>query len=205
MKCGKPIQSDEQEYCYDCSRFEYAFEQGRSLWVHKQPVSGAIYQYKFHNRRCYAAVFAREIVAKYGGWIEEKRIDAIIPVPLHWRKKRKRGFNQAELLAEYILKELKEQGSSRKDVMSASDIIVLKKVLFRVKNTKPQKLLDDRDRQLNLQGAFRVSEKWNPVQTVLLVDDIYTTGATIHRIAKQLKKAGVQKVYFLTISIGQGL
>lgn len=203
MKCGKPIQSDEQEYCYDCSRFEYAFEQGRGLWVHQQPVSGAIYQYKFHNKRCHASVFAHEIVKKYGRWIEEKEIDAVIPVPLHWKKKRKRGFNQAELLADYIVKEWNEQRDKEK--IRSLRLYVLKNVLYRVKNTKPQKMLNDRERQENLHNAFGILRGWKPVHTVLLVDDIYTTGATIHRIAKILKKAGVQKVYFLTISIGQGL
>lgn len=61
------------------------------------------------------------------------------------------------------------------------------------------------ERQNNLKGAFGVSSAWKPCKNVLIVDDIYTTGNTIHRIAKVLKKAGVQKVYFLTISIGQGL
>ena len=198
MKCGKPIQSAEQEYCHDCSRFEYAFEQGRSVWLHQQPVSGAIYQYKFHNKRCYADIFAREIIRKYGLWIIEKNIDAVIPVPLFWVKKRKRGFNQAELLALKIVEELREQ-------FPKSKIQILRNVLFRSKNTKPQKMLDDLERQQNLQKAFRVSDKWKPVKKVLLVDDIYTTGATIHKIADILKKAGVEKVYFLTISIGQGL
>ena len=197
MKCGKPIQSAEQEYCHDCSRFEYAFEQGRSVWLHQQPVSGAIYQYKFYNKRCYADIFAREIVREYGFWIIEKNIDAIIPVPLFWMKKRKRGFNQAELLAEKIAKEIKKK--------FPEEVPVLKKVLFRIRNTKPQKTLDNLGRQQNLQKVFCVSEKWKPVRTVLLVDDIYTTGATIHKLSEILKKAGVEKVYFITISIGQGL
>ena len=57
----------------------------------------------------------------------------------------------------------------------------------------------------NLQGAFAVSGAWKPAVNVLLIDDIYTTGATVEQAAKILKKAGVQNVYFLTISIGQGI
>lgn len=198
MKCGKPIRSEEQEFCYDCSRFAYAYEKGYSLWVHQQPVSGAIYQYKFHNKRCYAKIFAKEMAREYGEWMNAKKIEAIIPVPLHSSKKRKRGFNQAELLAELLAAELEENGTGR-------EIPVLKKVLYRVKNTKPQKMLDDMERQNNLKNAFGVKASWNPVRTVLLIDDIYTTGSTMQKIAKLLKKAGVEKVYFLTISIGQGL
>ena len=184
MKCGKPIQNEEQEYCYDCSRFAYAFEQGYSLWLHHQPVSGAIYQYKFHNKRCFAKVFAKEMVKNYGRDIVRWGIDAIVPVPLHASKMRKRGYNQAELLAEAISEEFQY-------VNSGKEIYVLKNVLFRVKKTKPQKMLDDFERQKNLQGAFSVSKSWDPVKSVLVIDDIYTTGATIQTIAKLLKNANL--------------
>lgn len=198
MKCGKPVQNEEQEYCYDCSRFEYAFEQGYSLWLHQKPVSGAIYQFKFHNKRCYAKIFAKEMVKEFGDWIEKNKIQAIIPIPLHRTKKRIRGYNQAEVLACKLSEEL---GAGKE----GNKIPVYKNVLFRVKKTKPQKLLNNQERQTNLNGAFSVSKKWKPVNNVLLIDDIYTTGTTIQKTAKALKKAGVQKVYFLTISIGQGL
>lgn len=198
MKCGKPIQNEEQEYCYDCSRFEYAFNQGYSLWVHHQPVSGAIYQYKFHNKRCYARIFAKEMVKNYGWAIRKWEIQAIVPVPLHKSKRRKRGYNQAEILADELVKEWQTAGVGK-------DIRILKNVVFRVKKTKPQKMLDDFGRQKNLQGAFSVAKGWKPIKSVLIIDDIYTTGATIQKIASELKKAGVENVYFLTISIGQGL
>ena len=74
-----------------------------------------------------------------------------------------------------------------------------------MKKTKPQKRLDDYGRAENLKNAFGVSKEWIPKKNVLLVDDIYTTGNTIHNAAKVLKKAGAENVYFLTISIGQGL
>lgn len=198
MKCGKPIQNEEQEYCYDCSRFEYAFEQGYSLWLHHQPVSGAIYQYKFHNKRCFANIFAKEMVKNYGWAIRKWEIDAILPVPLHRSKRRKRGYNQAEILAKEIAKEWNLEGVGK-------EIPVLNDVVFRVKKTKPQKTLDDVERQKNLQHAFAVASDWKPLKNILVIDDIYTTGATIEKIAEKLKEAGVQNVYFLTISIGQGL
>ena len=61
------------------------------------------------------------------------------------------------------------------------------------------------ERMGNLRDAFALSERWKPVANVLLIDDIYTTGATVEQAAKILKKAGAQNVYFLTISIGQGI
>ena len=61
------------------------------------------------------------------------------------------------------------------------------------------------ERSRNLKGAFGIKKTWEVKNKVLLIDDIYTTGSTMDRVAKVLKKAGTQKVYFLTISIGQGL
>lgn len=191
MKCGKPVKSKEQEYCRDCSRRTYAYNQGRSLWLHVPPVTQAIYQFKFHNKRYYGDLFAREMACRYGQWIRNHQVEEIIPVPLHSSRLRTRGFNQAALLAEKLSAELA--------------IPVGKHVVYRIRNTKPQKQLDDQERENNLKQAFGVSRQWKAPANVLLVDDIYTTGSTIHRISKVLKKAGVQKVYFLTISIGQGL
>lgn len=191
MKCGKPIVSEEQEYCRDCARRNYAYTQGRSLWLHISPVTQAIYQFKFHNKRCYGEIFAKEMAFRYGRWVRDHKIEEIIPVPLHPSRMRARGFNQAALLAECLSKELQ--------------IPVGKNVVYRIRKTKPQKQLDDHEREKNLKQAFGVSRQWKAPRNVLLVDDIYTTGSTIHRISKVLKKAGVEKVYFLTISIGQGL
>lgn len=191
MKCGKPVSREDQEYCRDCGKRNYAFEQGRSLWPHVPPVSKAIYQFKFHNKRYYAEIFAREMAREYGQWIRDRGIEEILPVPLHPSRRRKRGYNQAELLAKEISKELQ--------------IPIRKNVVFRVRRTKPQKQLDDREREENLQRAFGISRQWKAPANVLVVDDIYTTGSTVHRISKLLLKAGAEKVYFLTISIGQGL
>lgn len=191
IKCGKPVASEEQEYCHDCNRRDYAYEQGRSLWCHVPPVTQAIYQFKFHNKRYYGEIFAGEMVSQYEKWIHEHRIEEIIPVPLHTSRMKARGFNQAALLAEYLSQELQ--------------IPVGKNVVYRIRKTKPQKQLNDQDRERNLKHAFGVSRQWKAPRNVLLIDDIYTTGSTIHRISKMLKKAGVEKVYFLTISIGQGL
>lgn len=191
MKCGKPVSKEDQEYCRDCGKRNYAFEQGKSLWLHVPPVSKAIYQFKFHNKRYYAEIFAKEMAREFGQWIRERGIEEILPVPLHPSRRRKRGYNQAELLAKEISKELQ--------------IPIRKNVVFRVRRTKPQKQLDDREREENLQRAFGISRQWKAPANVLVVDDIYTTGSTVHRISKLLIKAGAEKVYFLTISIGQGL
>ena len=191
MRCGKPLGNETGEYCADCTDHSFYYRQGRSVWVHREPVSSAVYRLKYKNRRSYAPVFAEEMYACFADEIARWKIDEIIPIPLHPSRKRSRGFNQAELLAAEI--------SERTGIPMRND------VLFRIKKTKPQKKLDGKERGRNMSGAFAVSGAWNPCRNVLLIDDIYTTGSTIDRAAKILRIAGAENVYFLTISIGQGI
>ena len=191
MHCGKPMRSDTDEYCPDCRKHDSYLEQGLNLWKHREPASGALYRLKYHNKRNYGKVFARELVKQYAEDIRRWRIEEIIPVPLHPSRRRKRGFNQAETIA--------------RELSVLTGIPIRADVLFRIKKTSPQKSLGRKERQANLQGAFAVSGAWKARKNVLLIDDIYTTGATLERAAKMLRMAGAQNVYFLTVSIGQGI
>lgn len=189
-KCGKPIRYEEKEFCGDCSEKEWYYEQGKSVWLHTGNVRWSIYQFKYHNRRIYGKFYAEELFRIYGDVIRRWEIDVIIPIPLHGRRKRKRGYNQAEIVAKYLGK--------------LTGIRVDTKSVVRVHNTKPQKELSHKERKRNLKNAFRITKHWNRVKNVLLIDDIYTTGNTINSVAKVLKENGAHKVRFLTISIGQG-
>lgn len=191
MHCGKQLEDETQEYCADCSKRKSALSQGYSVWLHRGMVPGAVYRFKYNNRRYCGDIFAEEIVRCFAGKIQRWEIDEIIPVPLHPSRQRKRGFNQAEILA---------AGISRR-----TGIPVKTDVLFRIRKTDPQKQLGMRDRKRNIRGAFGVSKKWRPCRNILLIDDIYTTGSTLESAAYLLKKAGAENVFFLTISIGQGI
>ena len=191
MRCGKPLRDEIREYCRDCEARSSFFDRGYGMWLHSEPVSGAVYRFKYKNKRNWGRIFAVELAEHYEGQIRAWGIEEIIPIPLHSTRKRKRGFNQSEVVAG-ILSEL-------------TGIPCRTDVLFRIRKTVPQKQLDRRGRKDNLMGAFGVSREWNACENVLLIDDIYTTGTTVGRAAKMLKKAGAQNVYFLTISIGQGI
>lgn len=190
MKCGKPVRYHEQEYCHDCIHTRHFFDRGISLWLHKQPVNLSIYQFKYNNQRAFARFYATEIVKMHGNVIRRWGADALIPIPLHKKRKRKRGYNQSLLLAKELGKILQ--------------IPVCDKVVKRVRYTDPQKKLDHKMRKANLAHAFQVKSLPENMKKVILIDDIYTTGNTISAVAGELKKFGVEKVYFLTISIGQG-
>lgn len=191
--CGTSLNSQansrEQAYCQDCSRRKFAFDNGRSLWIHQGRVMSALYLYKYKNCRMYGKIFAREWADKLKQQLMFWDVEVIIPVPIHPKRKRKRGFNQADILAT--------------ELSNCTGIPYQAHVMHRIRDTKPQKGLSARGRLRNLDGAFGLSRKWQPCSRVLLVDDIYTTGSTLHYMAKLLKKAGVQKVFFLTVSIGQ--
>lgn len=189
-KCGKPIHQEEKEFCYDCEREELCYEQGRSLWLHKLPVSSSIYAFKYKNRRIYGEIYGREMAKAFRKLIHLWQIDVIVPVPLHKKKQKKRGYNQAEILA-------KEIGFR---VNIPVDVTLVKRKI----NTIPQKEFSRKERKKNLKNAFEITKKIEG-KRVLIIDDIYTTGSTIDAISVLLKKAGVEKTYFLTISIGQGL
>ncbi len=188
-RCGKPVRYEEQEYCHDCRRTDFTYEQGKSIWLHQDPVKQSIYQFKYHNRRIFARTYAQEWVRLYGQWIRDQHIDVIVPVPLHWRKRRKRGYNQAEILA--------------RELSKLTGIPVNKRAVVRTQNTKPQKALDQKERRKNLEQAFRIRKEFEHPMRILLVDDIYTSGSTIEGITRALCAKMPNKVWFLTISIGQ--
>ncbi len=193
MKCGKPVKDAEQEYCRDCLDARHEYDRGAALWVHKPPVNTSVYQFKFHNRRSFGSFYAKEMAAEYGEALAGWGIDIIIPVPLYPGKYKKRGYNQAAVLARELGKVL--------------DIPVEERLLKRIRETAPQKNLTPRKRRQNLNGAFSVEKRrrvFLKSSSVLLTDDIYTTGSTVEEAAKTLKKAGAEKVFYLAISIGQG-
>lgn len=193
MKCGKPLRYQEQEYCYDCMKDPHFYDRGFSVWLHKKPVNQSIYQFKYHNRRQHAIYYAEKMMILYEHTIKSMGMhkpDVIIPIPLHKKRQKMRGYNQSEIIAGYLGEKLK--------------IPVEKNWLIRTGYTEPQKKLNRKDRKKNLQHVFSVTNQYRPVKTVLLIDDIYTTGSTIDSAAKALKSRGTQIVYFLTISIGQG-
>ena len=189
-KCGKPLSDERGEFCRDCTRHTHYFTQGKALWVYKGCVKESIYRLKYGNRREYALSYAQELYRQYDGWIRRKQIQAIVPVPLHKKRRRQRGYNQAEIIAMELGRLL--------------EIPVHSGLLLRCIHTKPQKELNDKERKNNLKNAFQTSQKEIPFTRILLVDDIYTTGSTIDGAAKALRETGAEEIYFISVSIGRG-
>ena len=194
-KCGKPMEVEEIEFCYDCERKNHHYSKGFALWLYNKELKKSLIEFKYHNRKEYGVFYVEELIKKYRDEIIEIAPDILVPVPIHRHKQNQRGYNQADILAKEIGKRL--------------NIAVLSNLLKRDKYTLPQKQLNDKERLKNLEKAFSFCEdeelKWNKeIRRVLLVDDIYTTGSTIEACTNILLKNGIKEVYFVSIGIGKG-
>lgn len=189
MKCGRQLTDGGQEYCADCAHKKHVYDRGISLYQYKS-VQTTIYRFKYGGRREYARFLGGEMAARLGRQILAWKPDALIPVPLHETRLQKRGYNQAGLLAE-------EMGRSLK-------IPALHDWISREKNTAPLKLLGAAERQNNLKKAFKIKRDDVKLSTIVIIDDIYTTGSTVDEIAAECRKKGVRAVYFAALSAGSG-
>lgn len=199
-KCGKQILTASQRLCGDCTRKPKSFVKGCSLLNYDELSRDLMVQMKYHNSRqdieLYARLGAMRIRQElHGGQcgsgtiaFAPTKFDYLVPVPVHKSKYRERGYNQAEILAQLISKEL--------------NIPVGKDFLIRIKKTEAQKNLDPNLRERNLKDAFRAGLIPQDVVRVLLVDDIYTTGSTAEVCSEVLMEAGVREVYVFCICSG---
>lgn len=162
--------------------------QGKSLYLYRGVIKQTMYRFKYSNRREYAKNFAKYAVKQYGDWIKRNHIQVIVPVPMYLPKQKKRGYNQAESFAG--------------ELSWLTGIPMDKNLIIRIKDTTPQKELNDTQRKNNLKNAFQNGKSIVQYSHVLVVDDIYTTGSTAQAVAKELIKQGVRHVYFMSICIG---
>ena len=192
MHCGRPLGSNNQEFCYDCSKKSVSntFKQQKALFLYKGKIKNSMYRFKYANKREYGDFFGKMAIILYGDWIKSHNVECIVPVPMYEKKKKKRGYNQAEVFANAI--------------SEYSGIPVCPDAVIRVRNTKPMKNLNDIERKNNLKNAFQIKEYIVQYNYIMVVDDIYTTGATADAISFELLKAGVREVYYLSICIGEG-
>ena len=195
FSCGKPLLDSYSDMCRDCEteydragRDDMQILQGRGAFVYTGAMKLAMYRMKYSGRRSYAAPLAEAAYAISGGWLSSLNVDAIIPIPMFREKERARGYNQAEVFATELSK-----------LMS---VPVYRDVLQRVRNTIPQKGLDRENRQKNLKNAFKIRQSVVEFKCVLIVDDIYTTGATMREAARTLILAYGCRVFSFCICIG---
>ncbi|KIR02243.1 Competence protein F [Lachnospiraceae bacterium TWA4] len=193
-KCGKPLADEEQEFCLDCKKNPRSFEQGICLfrYGHRQnyrSMGESILRFKYSGALTYASYYIRKLIETYTQVIRQFEVDAIFPIPVHKSRYKQRGYNQAEVLAKELSKQM--------------NIPVYSRCLLRTKKTSAQKELTKEERARNLALAFEVKQLPKDVHRVLLIDDIYTTGVTMEACTRVLLQAGIEKVYVASICSGQ--
>lgn len=189
MKCGKKMLA-EGELCKDCRQREHKYIRGRALYEYSSAAM-SIYRLKYGKRQEYADFFGEEMARYLGEFLKECRPDAIVPIPLHRKRQRKRGYNQAQLLANALGR--------------YTGIPVRGDLLRRVRNTAPLKRQNACERQNNLKKAFIIAQNDVKLDTIIIVDDIYTTGSTIDEAAAVLLQHGVKRVFYIALACGAGV
>lgn len=187
--CGKGVR-EEEEYCYDCRKRKHDFDQGRALFSYEF-IRLSLYRFKYGGRKEYASFYAKSIAVELASQKQIWKPQALIPVPIHAKRYKKRGYNQAEEIA--------------KELGRLWNLPVITNLVYRTKNTRPMKEIVGTDRQNNLKKAFKLGTNDVKLNTIIIIDDIYTTGSTIDAVARECRRAGIERIYFITVSIGNGL
>ncbi len=187
-KCGRPTEKGIL-LCRNCTERRHVFEQSVSPYEYRDEMRRSVLRFKYSGRAEYAEFFARSMAVYSEGKIRLWKPDLIVPVPVHPARKRKRGYNQSALIARILSSEF--------------ELPFDEKLLIRRRRTKPQTELDRESRQKNVADAFRCGPGRSVPRTVLLIDDILTTGSTLDACAEELKKAGAEKVYALCLCVDE--
>ena len=190
FRCGKPLDWEEREYCGDCLRQKHWFERNLSPFPYEGIYRQSVLRFKYSGRQEYARFYSAAILRCFGEKIRKWKPEVLIPVPIHRERLLKRGYNQAEVLAGNLGREL--------------GIPVSARAVVRRKNTEAQKLLDRRERRKNLELAFAAGPEIRAWKSVLIVDDIYTTGSTVDAAAKILKANGTGRVFSVCVCVTPG-
>lgn len=190
-RCGRPYEGaiTTRFECANCREMQWDFESARSAVVARDPVLEAIHRYKYHRAFWFEPFLAGLLIRAAQPALAGKNWQMIVPVPLHPAKQREREFNQAERLADRL--------------GAATRIPVNKRLLRRVIRTRTQTQLSRPERLANVRNAFamRQGQRLNG-ERIVLVDNVFTTGATTSACARVLIAAGAGEVCVWTVARG---
>lgn len=187
--CGRFFEGSlDPHFCESCLREKPSYSRHRSCGHYGGKLKEIILLCKFHNLPVLAeglARFALDAMAQEDAlwW----GLDAVVPVPLHPKRERERGYNHAQIIAKVLAAE--------------KNVQLFDRHLVKVKNVPPQMSLAMEDRLRSVKGAFAVSRQAEiRDKAVLLLDDVFTTGSTVEECSRLLIEAGVREVRCLTIA-----
>jgi len=182
--CGDLLYHSGEVICPRCREQRVAYTAVRSWGVFAEPLQSAIHQLKYYQDRGLGEILAQPLVKLLERY--QWKIDLIVPVPLDETRRRQRGYNQAELLA--------------KPISWQASLPYSRQALVREKITRQQVGLSLSEREENMADAFWGNRKLAAGKTILVIDDVVTTGATLNACAQALIDGGAAKVFGLTLA-----
>lgn len=191
LHCALPL-SNNSDYCGDCLTKDHQFDQLHALGDYKKPLSTLIKQLKYQQQlvagELLASLLVKSILLRYTQ-TELSQFDFLLAVPLHRKKLRSRGFNQAQIICDSLYKHLQ--------------IPILNNHIHRTKQTTAQEGLSISKRRANLRDAFIYNEDAPETlagKNIIIIDDVVTTGATINSLCEVLQKRAVNSITVFCIS-----
>lgn len=198
-KCGKVLADTEQrllldeirereEICDDCKQNKHFFEKGFICLQYSAKEKEMIHKYKFNGCAYMGEKLGKIMLDRI--LLEDLQVNMVIPVPMHPKNQMKRGYNQSELMAKVVAKGL--------------GVVYNNQVLIRKSYKAPMNKLNAKQREDNVKASYGIAEEKIKLnnQSILVIDDIYTTGSTVDECSRILIQAGAKKVYVLALAAG---
>ncbi|MFA6378478.1 MAG: ComF family protein [Candidatus Omnitrophota bacterium] len=191
-KCSRHLLAPgEHTLCPQCRKRIPDFDMAWSATIYNEPMKHLLHLFKY-QRKTTLKYLLTDLICTF---LEQYHIpiqtfDYLVPIPVHPTKQREREFNQTQLIAELLAKRFHRQISINN--------------LIRVKHSRPQAVLEEKERWTNIKDAFRIRHSFSfKNKSILLIDDLMTTGATACEAAKVCKQAQASSVGILTLAVGQ--
>ncbi|MCX7973499.1 MAG: ComF family protein [Candidatus Aminicenantes bacterium] len=176
-----------QDVCFNCQQEKWSFSFHRSCALYQGEIKEIILLFKYARIKFLGKDLANLALSFLANSFLWEGLDLVVPVPLYPKRKKERGFNQAEELARHICR--------------AKKIPLAPRALIKIKDNLPQASLEAKERRQNVKGVYELIQKDQiKDKTILLVDDVFTTGSTLNECSLILKKAGAREVRALTIA-----
>lgn len=182
-QCGLPIPVGDR--CGTCIAKPPPFSTTRFSFLYQPPIPGLITRFKFGGDRVAGRVLSELLARQCEHLWSDDRPDVLVPVPLHRRRRRTRGFNQAELIAQSL--------------SASTQIPVDPGLCRRIVDSPPQSGLTARERRSNLIRAFEASPRLRG-RRIAIVDDVMTTGSTVSAVAREVARAGASNIEVVCIA-----
>lgn len=186
IRCGEPLTHEGEGICLRCTQNNHSFVMARSVFEYKGKIVSAVHKYKYNGQKFLCEPMAGYLCDYLARW--NVSFDYICSVPMFKKKEKERGYNQAKLIAEIVAEKF--------DIPHIDAIT-------KIKNNPSQTTLAFRERQENVKDVFALNENFKNLiknKTILLIDDVYTTGATANEIAEVLMHGHAKQVYVLTLA-----